>query len=81
MDSNDFIEFLKQEFSDYHGLTEPRQRKEKKQFINGLMTASRFFGVSYDELKAIVATHRAVDTQDEHYLDIPTFIRQAKPDC
>lgn len=78
MSKRDFINYLECEFSQYQNLTDDCSRKEKKQFINGLMKASRFFGVSYDELNTIVDTHRKVSDQSDNYLDIPAFIRQAK---
>lgn len=78
MNNSDFIKFLECEFLQYQKLTDHSERQEKKQFINGLMTASRFFGVSYHELNAVVDVYRKENMQRDDYLDIPTFIRLAK---
>ncbi|QLE83632.1 hypothetical protein FLM48_00115 [Shewanella sp. Scap07] len=53
-----------------------QQRREQKSFINGLMTASRIFNVSYDELNNIISTmtQPKFESLDEK-LAVPTYIR------
>lgn len=84
MGKSDFLIYLKDELNQYSCIPDnnPQAKSEKKQFINGLMRGSRFFGVSFDELKEV--TDNGVKTQvNEHatfkkedLLNIPEFIRE-----
>lgn len=89
MDKNDFFN-LSSQFDAYEQLVDKDKEEQAKQFINGLMTAGRFFGVSYAELRAVVPSRLQIkpDTSDEkptieeHFqsqdLSSPTFHRQGK---
>lgn len=82
MNNIEFLEYLKNEFHQYHQIPtqETQARREKKQFISGLMTASRFFGVSYDALQVIVEEEQRKGAPPFASLDdkliVPTYIRQ-----
>ena len=87
MNNSDFLDYLKNEFHQYHQIPtqETQARNEKKQFIAGLMKASRFFGVSYEALQGIVEEEQRKGAPPFASLDdkliVPTYIRQqAKPD-
>ncbi|CAE6946190.1 hypothetical protein ACOMICROBIO_GDFFDHBD_03349 [Vibrio sp. B1REV9] len=57
--------------------SEKSQKRDKKHFINGLMTACRVVDISYDELSTIIDSmpkspkYKDLDEQ----LSIPTYIR------
>jgi hypothetical protein len=58
------------------------EKSEKKQYLNGLMKAARFFDVSHEELQqqipqGLLPTKTCLEAQasSDRYLDIPTFIR------
>ncbi|MDD1780035.1 hypothetical protein LRP49_02380 [Enterovibrio sp. ZSDZ35] len=52
------------------------QKREKKQFINGLMTASRLVGISYEELSAVIEAMPSSKFKNlEEKLNIPAYIR------
>ncbi|MGR5239172.1 hypothetical protein [Vibrio alfacsensis] len=57
--------------------SEKLQKRDKKHFINGLMTACRVVGISYEELSTIIDSMpknpKFKDLDD--LLSIPTFIR------
>ncbi|MGF1724893.1 hypothetical protein [Photobacterium nomapromontoriensis] len=56
--------------------SEEQKKRDKKSFINGLMTASRIVGISYDELNNIVeAMPKSTFASLEDKLAIPTYIR------
>ncbi len=83
MEKIEFLDYLSVEFKEYCQIPsdEPQVKKEKKQFINGLMKAARIFGVSFDELNAVIEsekrnaghTHPLFNPKD--FIDIPTYIR------
>ncbi|MCG7496414.1 hypothetical protein MHO82_06035 [Vibrio sp. Of7-15] len=53
-----------------------QHKREKKQFINGLMTASRVMGISYDELNEVIeAMPKPKFSSLDDKLAIPTYIR------
>jgi len=82
MKKMEFLTCLTNEFTQYNLIadTDSSLKREKKQYIDGLMAASRFFGVSFEELSAI--RHRSASehaqqsaTSDlDHYLDTPAVI-------
>ena len=76
----DLLTLLTQECELYSAIpVEEHQRKrDKKHFINGLMTACRVVGVSYGELNLIVEqTIKPIPVEDsEEQLSIPAYIRQ-----
>ncbi|WKE65427.1 hypothetical protein PVT67_17440 [Gallaecimonas kandeliae] len=87
MSEQEFLAYLKNELHQYSLIPAqdgPRKR-EKKQYIKGLMTASRFFGVSFEALEEVVGTTlKPLDggmdsTAREELLDIPTVIRKKIP--
>lgn len=57
--------------------SEQQQKRDKKCFINGLMTACRVVGISFEELNSIVESmpqqtkFKDIDEQ----LSIPTYVR------
>ncbi|EPM4287936.1 hypothetical protein ACTJ28_003699 [Vibrio alginolyticus] len=57
--------------------TEQQQKRDKKCFINGLMTVCRVVGISFEELNAIIELmpqqpkFKDIDEQ----LSIPTYVR------
>ncbi|WP_305838333.1 hypothetical protein [Photobacterium leiognathi] len=55
---------------------EYQKKRERREFINGLMKGSRFFGVSFDDLEEIVQSKSSLcfDSLKE-MLEIPTYIR------
>jgi len=80
---DEFLDFLELEFNNYHSipLELEQEKKSKKEFINGLMKASRFFDVTFDELQAIVKKSSVQEKYVKNatdFLDIPTFIRLGK---
>lgn len=83
-----FLKLLSDEFRTYYDLPlgERHKREQKRQYINGLMVASRLFGVSFEELdKVAKQSHsqhasapgntRQYSPAELDYLDIPAFIR------
>ncbi len=56
---------------------EQQQKRDKKCFINGLMTACRVVGISFEELNAIIELMpqqpKFKDTDEQ--LSIPTYVR------
>lgn len=82
----EFFTYLKNELVQYKLTpdTDSEVKREKKQYINGLMRASRFFGISFEELRDIIDSEfiENIDKSEysgrEELLDIPTFIRQNK---
>jgi len=76
-----FLTYLKEQYQDYCNLPncETQLRLQKKQFLKGLMTAARMFGVSYDALKKIVENQSSSNYETlEEMLEIPTYIRKGK---
>lgn len=51
------------------------QKKDRKHFLNGFMTACRIAGISYKELEYIASRYTSKNLPNE-YLDIPAFIRK-----
>lgn len=87
MEKSEFLSYLKDVINQYNLMSdfEGIKKAEKKQYINGLMRASRFFCVSFEELKAVVDQSETVEqSYDESFvgtkepLEIPTFVRQNK---
>nr|WP_321460322.1 hypothetical protein [uncultured Vibrio sp.] len=57
--------------------SEQQQKRDKKYFINGLMTACRVVGVSFEELDSIIKSmpkQSKFKNLDEQ-LSVPTFVR------
>lgn len=57
--------------------TEESQKRDKKCFINGLMTACRVVGISFEELNSIIESmpkQQKFQNLDEQ-LSIPAYIR------
>ncbi|HCH0793139.1 TPA: hypothetical protein NKO85_003829 [Vibrio parahaemolyticus] len=77
MNKEAFLKHLVEQFEEYHNIPSSLvgEKISKKQFINGLMTASRFFGVEYEELESVIPKSLA---DDEELLYIPKFIRDGK---
>ncbi|MEZ8104080.1 hypothetical protein [Vibrio cortegadensis] len=78
MRNAEFLEYLKSEFQEYCAIpiSQSQHKSEKKQFINGLMKASRFFGVSFDDLNEIIKSQPQASFHGfEDMLDVPTYIR------
>ncbi|EPF7755504.1 hypothetical protein ACSVMW_004575 [Vibrio parahaemolyticus] len=75
----ELLALLTQECEIYSSIpsSDKLQKRDKKHFINGLMTACRVVDISYDELSAIIdsmpksPTFKDLDEQ----LSIPTYIR------
>ncbi|HCG8581398.1 hypothetical protein HJ196_23355 [Vibrio parahaemolyticus] len=57
--------------------SEKSQKRDKKHFINGLMTACRVVGISYEELSTIIDTMPKSPTFKDldEQLSIPAYIR------
>ncbi|WP_045466427.1 hypothetical protein [Vibrio hyugaensis] len=79
----ELLALITQEYDDYCEIpaseipaSEVQEKREKKSFINGLMTASRVIGVSFDELNEIVGadTEPKFESLDDK-LSVPTYIR------
>ncbi|MDN3699350.1 hypothetical protein F0249_20025 [Vibrio sp. 03-59-1] len=74
----ELLALISQEYSDYCEIpaSEVQHKREKKLFINGLMTASRVIGVGFEELNEIVGanTESKFESLDDK-LAIPTYIR------
>ncbi len=73
------ITLLKKECELYSTIpeSEQREKRDKKCFINGLMTGCRVAGISYEELNAVVLAmpvEKRFKDLDEK-LSIPTYIR------
>ncbi|MBD3822639.1 MAG: hypothetical protein IE914_10340 [Thiotrichales bacterium] len=87
MSEQEFLAYLKNELHQYSLILDQNgaRKREKKQYIKGLMTASRFFGVSFEALEAVVGTTLkpqagGMDSASrEELLDIPTVIRKNIP--
>nr|WP_086939883.1 hypothetical protein [Thaumasiovibrio occultus] len=71
----EFFAHLQESLTRYNTIAQEDtlEKQAQKQYVNGLMRASRFFGVSFEELEAIIQHNPAGD-----YLDIPAFIRQGR---
>ncbi|OCH69559.1 hypothetical protein A6E00_08580 [Vibrio diabolicus] len=76
----ELLTLIEQEFIDYRGIpmSDSQRKHEKKQFINGLMTAARVVGITYDELNVIVEAHPPASLHNEDELSIPAYIRNKK---
>lgn len=85
MKQSEFLDYLANELSIYNQIpiSETQVRFEKKQYINGLMKAARFFGVTYETMKEVIDTQlkeqinvlNASGRAHELY-NIPAFIRE-----
>ncbi|EIV8651628.1 hypothetical protein CGH02_23905 [Vibrio parahaemolyticus] len=75
----ELLALLSKECGEYSSIpeSEQQQKRDKKSFINGLMTACRVVGISYDELNTIVeAMPKQAKFKDlDEQLAIPTYIR------
>ncbi|EGU31298.1 hypothetical protein VII00023_22984 [Vibrio ichthyoenteri ATCC 700023] len=73
----ELLDLIKLEFKDYSAisLTDHQRRHDKKQFINGLMTAARAIGISFEQLNAVVESFQLTlcDCDD---LSVPAYIRE-----
>lgn len=80
---NRLLDMVSKELEEYMSMpTGTLSEQDKKQFINGVMTACRIAGISYSELEEVVQLEGA-ESQDplpsrtsNESLHIPTFIRQ-----
>ena len=75
---SELLAFIIREFREYRliPITDTAHKRDKKQYIHGLMMAARVIGVSYDKLNAIVEAEPVMDLQShEDELSIPTYIR------
>ncbi|EID0723913.1 MULTISPECIES: hypothetical protein [Vibrio] len=76
---SELLKRLSQECGEYCSIPESEQqvKRDKKNFINGLMTACRVVGISFEELSAVTDSmpkepkFRNLDEK----LSVPTFIR------
>lgn len=61
----------------YIPASEVQQKREKKCFIDGLMTACRVVGISYEELEQVIALMPKQDKFKDldEQLSIPAYIR------
>ncbi|OED65907.1 hypothetical protein A165_00920 [Vibrio tasmaniensis ZS-17] len=76
---SELLAFIEEEFQKYSLMpTDNSQAKrDKKEFINGLMTAARVIGVGYDELNLIVKSTASRGVKGIEYdLSTPAYIRQ-----
>ncbi|ANO34292.1 hypothetical protein BCT86_13830 [Vibrio breoganii] len=73
-----FLDLLSEEYQQYLAIpsTQWQKKRENKQFIRGLMTASRLFGISFDELSEIVGCDSNQALSIEDMLEVPTYIRE-----
>ncbi|WP_455294127.1 hypothetical protein [Vibrio parahaemolyticus] len=75
----ELLALLSQECEIYSSIpsSEKLQKRDKKHFINGLMTACRVVGISYDELSAIIDSmpKSSMFKDLDEQLSIPTYIR------
>jgi len=82
MGKAELLVYLRGELNQYNRIINSQTKREKKQYIDGLMKASRFFGVSYEELKEITDSelkehiNSLTMSGDDDLLDVPTFIRK-----
>ncbi|CZF77631.1 putative methyltransferase YcgJ [Grimontia celer] len=83
MEKAAFFTYLSREFSSYYHIhqTDSQRKIEKRHYLNGLMKAARFFGVSYEELKQVVDTEYSKSMAASplaalnERMEIPTYIR------
>lgn len=76
---SELLAFIEEEFQKYNlmPIDNSQAKRDKKEFINGLMTAARVVGVGYDELNLIVkSTTRGGVKGIEYDLSTPAYIRQ-----
>ncbi|WP_394142900.1 hypothetical protein [Vibrio chagasii] len=76
---SELLAFIEEEFQKYNlmPIDNSQAKRDKKEFINGLMTAARVVGVGYDELNLIVkSTTRGGVKSIEYDLSTPAYIRQ-----
>ena len=74
----ELLTLIEQEFQEYraNSLHDSQLKRDKKAFINGLMTAARIVGISYDELNAIVESTSIKNEQESKSdLSVPAYIR------
>lgn len=84
MKKTEFLTYLSNEFRQYHLMPEADSvvKGEKKQFINGLMTASRYLGISFEELQTVIDSQPRIEIEQallssiDTYFDVPTVIRK-----
>ncbi|GHA10779.1 hypothetical protein [Oceanisphaera arctica] len=83
MQKTEFLGYLSVEFQEYCQIPSEdiQEKQEKKQFINGLMKAARIFGVSFDELTAVVKSEQPDAgpsfsvSSPEDIIKVPAYIR------
>ncbi|CAH0525990.1 hypothetical protein VHP8226_01472 [Vibrio hippocampi] len=75
---NELMEVIEQAFIDYHTMTtdDITTKREKKQFIDGLMTAARVIGVHYEELDALTKAVPIMLQRQPIDMTTPAYIRQ-----
>ncbi|GEM78078.1 hypothetical protein [Vibrio superstes] len=73
-----FVDLLSEEYQQHLAIpaTQSHKKRESKQFIRGLMTASRLLGVSFDELSEVVGCQSNQVSSNEDMLEVPTYIRE-----
>lgn len=75
---SELLAFIEQEFHNYSlmPIDNSQVKHEKKAFINGLMTAARIVGISYDDLNLIVKSTCVEPQEESDNLSIPAYIRK-----
>lgn len=85
----EFLAYLQASFRDYFAdfSQNSADRAQSKSFINGLMVAGKFFGITSEELQQALSreqSHRLkgsaqIDFTGQDLLEIPAYIRQLNP--
>lgn len=83
MPKTEFLTYLSHELIQYNLIpnTDRTVKHAKKQFINGLMTASRYLGVSFEELQTMIDSQPSIEIEQsllagiDTYFDVPTVMR------
>ncbi len=74
---SELLDLITKEFRAYRTIPvgELQHKHDKKQFINGLMTAARVIGINYDELNAIFESMPAMEFKKDDFIT-PAYIRE-----
>jgi len=83
MKKTQFLTYLSNELMQYNLIPDADSvlKHDKKQFINGLMTAARYLGISFEELKIVIDSQPSIEIEQslqasiERYFDVPTVMR------
>lgn len=85
LEKRKFLAYLSNEFKRYHLIDDglSQDKLKQKAYLNGLMQAARFFGLSFDELQKVIdieqqialktSTTSSVNVKPDY--EIPAFIR------